>query len=91
MAESYKVFGDLSLRATFAIPFGGDDLTHVGYLVKIENGPMVYFTGDTGWHDILANAIAPHKPDVMVSVINPAFHNLTRQKRRCWPSVSMLK
>jgi L-ascorbate 6-phosphate lactonase len=72
-----KVFGDLSVRATFAIPFGGDDLTHVGYLVKVENGPAVYFTGDTGWHDVLADAIKPHQPDVLVCVINPAFHNLS--------------
>ena len=69
-------FGDLTLRAAFAIPLGGDDLTHVGYLVKIEGGPGIYFTGDTGWHELLADAMAPHRPDVLVTVINPAFHNL---------------
>ncbi len=69
--------GDLHIRATFAIPLGGDDLTHVGYLVAPADGPTVYFTGDTGWHDLLADAVIPHKPDVLVTVINPAFRNLT--------------
>jgi len=74
--KTHKV-GDLLIRATFAIPLGGDDLTHVGYLVGLSNGPTVYFTGDTGWHDLLGEAVAPHKPDVLVTVINPAFRNLT--------------
>lgn len=72
-----QVLGDLSVRATFAIPLGGDDLTHVGYLLAVRRGPTVYFTGDTGWHDLLADAAAPHKPDVLVTVINPAFRNLS--------------
>jgi L-ascorbate 6-phosphate lactonase len=73
-----KVFaiGDLKIRATFAIPLGGDDLTHVGYLVFVKNGPTIYFTGDTAYHDLLADAVKPHKPDVMVAVINGAFRNL---------------
>lgn len=69
--------GDLSIRAAFAIPLAGDDLTHVGYLLRVRGGPAVYFTGDTGWHDLLADAMAPHKPDVLVTVINPAFRNLS--------------
>lgn len=69
--------GDLTLRATFAIPFAGDDLTHVGYLVSIENGPRFYVTGDTGYHEILADSMAPHKPDLLATVINPAFHNMS--------------
>ncbi len=68
--------GDLAIRATFAIPFGGDDLTHVGYLVFVKNGPTVYFTGDTAYHELLADAVAPHKPDVLAVVINGAFRNL---------------
>lgn len=68
--------GDLSLRATFAIPFGGDDLTHVGYLLSVAGGPRVYFTGDTAYHDLLVAAMAPHKPDVLVAVINGAFRNM---------------
>lgn len=69
--------GDLSIRATFAIPLAGDDLTHVGYLLGVRGGPTVYFTGDTGWHEVLADAMAPHRPDVLVTVINPAFKNLS--------------
>ncbi len=69
--------GDLTVRASLAIPFAGDDLTHVGYLLGLTGGPSVYFTGDTGWHELLAEAMAPHKPDVLVTVINPAFHNLS--------------
>ena len=68
--------GDVTVRATFAIPFAGDDLTHVGYLVFVRNGPTVYFTGDTAYHDLLGVSVAPHKPDVLVSVINGAFRNL---------------
>jgi L-ascorbate 6-phosphate lactonase len=68
--------GDLTIRATFAIPLGGDDLTHVGYLVFIKDGPTVYFTGDTAYHDLIADAVAPHKPDVLATVINGAFRNL---------------
>ncbi len=68
--------GDLRIRATFAIPFAGDDLTHVGYLVSIADGPKFYFTGDTAYHEVLAIAAAPHQPDVLVTVINGAFRNL---------------
>lgn len=70
------VIGDVSIRTTFAIPFAGDDLTHVGYLVSIDKGPTVYFTGDTDYNEILALAAGPHKPDVLVAVINGAFRNL---------------
>jgi L-ascorbate 6-phosphate lactonase len=67
--------GDLRLKATFAIPYWNDDLTHIGYLLFVDNGPTIYFTGDTDYHDILAS-VADHKPDVMVTVINGAFRNL---------------
>ncbi len=69
--------GDLTIRAAFAIPLAGDDLTHVGYLFGVSGGPKVYFTGDTDWNDVLADAMAPHQPDVLVTVINPAFRNLS--------------
>jgi len=67
--------GDVTLRATFAIPFGPDDMTHVGYVVKIEQGPTLYFTGDTRYHEVLPSCVMHHKPDVLVTVINP-FANL---------------
>jgi L-ascorbate 6-phosphate lactonase len=89
-----KVFatGDVRLRAAFAIPFSGDDLTHVGYLVSCENGPTFYFTGDTDYHDLLGESVAAHHPDVMVTVINGAFRNLgpaeaARLARRIDPRV----
>ncbi|MFH1924007.1 MAG: MBL fold metallo-hydrolase [Planctomycetota bacterium] len=69
--------GDVSLRATLAIPFAGDDLTHVGYLVGVDGGPSVYVTGDTGYHEVLAATVGPHKPDVLAAVINGAFRNLS--------------
>jgi L-ascorbate 6-phosphate lactonase len=68
-------FGDIRIRGTFAIPFGGDDMTHLGYLLEIQGGPKIYFTGDTSYHDVLARCVAAHKPDVLVTVINP-FGNL---------------
>ncbi|MFO1501723.1 MAG: MBL fold metallo-hydrolase [Verrucomicrobiota bacterium] len=70
------VTGDLTVRATFAIPFGGDDLTHVGYLFMVKDGPTVYLTGDTAYEDVLVDSVAPHKPDVLLAVINGAFRNL---------------
>ena len=68
--------GDMTVRATFAIPFGGDDLTHVGYLIFVKGGPTLYFTGDTAYHELLADAVGPHKPDLLAVVINGAFRNL---------------
>ncbi len=69
--------GDLSIRATFAIPLGADDLTHVGYLVGVEGGASVYMTGDTAYHEILADGAAPHRPHILAAVINGAFRNLS--------------
>jgi L-ascorbate 6-phosphate lactonase len=75
--NNIQEIGDLSIRATFAIPFAGDDLTHVGYVVAVRDGPTVYFTGDTDYNEILSLSVAPLRPDVMVTVINPAFRNLS--------------
>lgn len=68
--------GDITVQATFAIPLGGDDLTHIGYLVKVSGGPTLYFTGDTAYHELISDAVAPHKPDLLVTVINGAFRNM---------------
>jgi L-ascorbate 6-phosphate lactonase len=70
-------FADLSIAATFAVPFAGDDLTHVGYLVSVTDGPSVYFTGDTAYEDILHIALVDRKPDVLVAVVNGAFRNMS--------------
>ena len=69
--------GDLRLRAALAIPFGGDDLTHVGYMVSAVDGPMLYFTGDTAYHETIGISVAEHKPDAMFAVINGTFRNLS--------------
>jgi L-ascorbate 6-phosphate lactonase len=68
-------FGDLRLKSTFAISPAGDDVTHTGYLIFIDSGPTLYFTGDTDYHDVL-EYIAAFKPEIMVTVINGAFHNM---------------
>ena len=77
------MIGDVSLRATFAVPFAGDDLTHVGYLVSVDGGPKLYITGDTGYHEVLATSVAEHKPDVLLAVINGAFGNLSPAEAAC--------
>lgn len=69
------VCGDITLRGTFAIPFGADDMTHMGFIAKIRKGPTIYFTGDTRYHEVLARCVAHHEPDVFITVINP-FGNL---------------
>jgi L-ascorbate 6-phosphate lactonase len=73
-----KVFrlDDMSIRATFAIPYAGDDLGHVGYLVSIDDGPTVYLTGDTGYHKVIADSVREHKPDILLTAINGTFNNL---------------
>ena len=68
--------GDLTLRTTFAIGFGADDMTHVGYLASIERGPTFYFTGDTAYEDLVAIGVRDHRPDVMFTVINGGFRNM---------------
>lgn len=73
--KSYTI-GDLEFRATFAIPFTGDDMTHVGYLVSVQNGPRLYITGDTAYHEVLGVTVAEYKPDVMLTVINGVFRNM---------------
>jgi len=69
--------GDFMVKTTIAIPLGGDDLNHVGYLIEVNDGPRIYFTGDSDYNDILPLSVAPYRPDIMVTVINPAFRNLS--------------
>lgn len=68
--------GDVTVRTAFAIPFGGDDLTHVGYIIRTQDGPTMYITGDTDYNEILASSVGEHAPDVMLTVINGAYRNL---------------
>lgn len=72
--------GDVTLRTTFAIPYSGDDLTHVGFLLQVRGAPTIYFTCDTDMNDVLPMSVGPHKPDVMVAVINGGFRNLSSRQ-----------
>jgi L-ascorbate 6-phosphate lactonase len=69
--------GDLTFRAVLAVPFGNDDLTHVGYILSIEDGPAFYFTGDTAYHEVIGITVAEYQPEVMFTVINSTFRNLS--------------
>jgi|YNPMSStandDraft_1061717.scaffolds.fasta_scaffold02283_3 L-ascorbate 6-phosphate lactonase len=66
---------DLRLRATFALPTDAGDLNHLGYAIRFEGGPLIYLTGDTAWHELVAEA-APQQPDVLITCINGGFANL---------------
>ena len=84
-------FGDIRLKSTLAIPPAGDDVTHTGFLLLVDSGPTLYFTGDTDYHDVL-EYIAAYKPEIMVTVINGAFHNMgpneaTKLTQKINPSV----
>jgi L-ascorbate 6-phosphate lactonase len=74
--QTHRV-GDFAIRTAFAIPPDGGDMTHVGYIIEVENGPRLYFTCDTDYNDVLPLSVGPYQPDVLASVINPAFRNLT--------------
>ena len=69
--------GDVEIRTTIAISTGADDLTHVGYIVTVKDGPVLYITGDTAYHEILGEAAAVSEPDILFAVINPAFGNMS--------------
>lgn len=68
---------DVTLRTLLALPFGADDLTHVGYLLQVKDGPHVYFTGDTAFEEILFLQLDGVRVDVLCVVINGAFRNLS--------------
>ncbi len=84
--------GDMELKAVFAIPTGGDDVTPVGYVIAARGGPAFYVSGDTGYHEVVGEIVAALRPDVMAVVINGGFGNLTppeaaRLARRIDPRV----
>jgi L-ascorbate 6-phosphate lactonase len=67
---------DLRLRGTFALPTDTTDLNHMGYIVQFGHGPKIYLTGDTDYSELLA-AAARHSPELMITVINGGFNNLS--------------
>lgn len=69
-------FADLKLRGTFALPTDTSDLNHMGYVFQFGSGPKVYVTGDTDHSELLLGA-ARYAPDVMITVINGGFNNMS--------------
>ena len=67
---------DLTLDGTFALPTDASDLNHMGYVLSFGGGPKIYVTGDTADHELLHSA-ASHSPDILITVINGGFNNLS--------------
>ncbi|MFD2232445.1 MBL fold metallo-hydrolase [Phaeospirillum tilakii] len=86
--------GDLRLTGTFALPTDAGDLNHVGLLIQAGGGPKLWITGDTGWHDRLAEAGLKHLPDVVCVPINGGYGNLSHWEaaelvRRVGPALAI--
>ena len=69
-------FKDLKIKGTFAMPTDTTDLNHMGFVFQFGNGPKVYVTGDTAYTELLLGA-ARHSPDLMITVINAGFNNIS--------------
>jgi L-ascorbate 6-phosphate lactonase len=69
-------FRDVGIRGTFALPTDQTDLNHMGFVYRFGNGPRIYVTGDTDYSELLCEA-GQHSPDVLITVINGGFNNLS--------------
>lgn len=69
-------FGDLKMTGTFALPTDTTDLNHMGFVFQFGNGPKIYVTGDTDYSELLMGT-ARHKPDLMITIINGGFNNMS--------------
>lgn len=69
-------FKDLQIAGTFALPTDTSDINHMGFVFRFGNGPRIYVTGDTDYCELLAG-VTKHKPDVMITVMNGGFNNLS--------------
>jgi L-ascorbate 6-phosphate lactonase len=67
---------DLRIHGTFALPTDTTDLNHMGFVFQFGEGPKVYVTGDTAPTDLLLG-VTKHSPDIVITVINGGFHNLS--------------
>jgi L-ascorbate 6-phosphate lactonase len=67
---------DLRIRGTFALPTDTSDLNHMGFVFQFGNGPKVYVTGDTAPTELLLG-VTKHSPDIVITVINGGFYNLS--------------
>ncbi len=69
--------GDLRVIGTFALPTDAGDLTHMGFVIRVDGGPSLWITGDTAWCELLAEAGAKHRPDAICLPINGGYANLS--------------
>ncbi len=69
-------FRDIRITGTFALPTDDTDLNHMGFVFQFGSGPKVYVTGDTDDSDLLYST-ANHSPDLLITVINGGFNNLS--------------
>ncbi len=69
-------FGDVRITGTFALPTDDSDLNHMGYVYQFGNGPRIYVTGDTDFSELLFS-VEKQKPDIVITVINGGFNNLS--------------
>lgn len=78
-------YRDLRLRGAFALPTDTSDLNHMGFLLQFGSGPKIYITGDTDYCELLEEAGA-HAPDIVITVINGGFNNLSH-----WEAAKLVK
>lgn len=67
---------DVRITGTFALPTDDTDLNHMGYVYEFGGGPKIYVTGDTDMSDLLFS-VEKQKPDIVITVINGGFNNLS--------------
>jgi len=68
---------DLRISGAWALPTDASDLNHMGFVLRFgSKGPKVYITGDTDYHDLLTS-VRKHQPDVVITVINGGFNNMS--------------
>jgi L-ascorbate 6-phosphate lactonase len=70
---------DVTIRGTFAMPTDDTDLNHLGYVFDFGGAPRVYMTGDTADCELL-EAARRHGPELMITVINGGFKNLSHDQ-----------
>lgn len=68
---------DMRLTGTFALPTDTSDVTHMGFVVQVDDGPKLWITGDTAWCDLLAEEGIRHAPDAIALPINGGYANLS--------------
>ncbi len=74
-----RQISDITVHGTFAMPTDDSDLTHMGFVLAVENGPRIYISGDTDYSDLLAH-VRKLEPDLMIACINGGFNNLSHSE-----------